>query len=97
MPDLSIATRDEFKGALIDFINGPLFNRHGKLTRPMRIEATTPLFAAGIIDSLGILDLLAFVETATSRPIPARKVDMKYFGTIERICQSFWSDAEGHS
>ena len=56
---------------------------------------TTPLFETGIIDSLGIVDLLAFVETAIGRPVPIRKVDMRYFGTVDRICSSFWADAEG--
>jgi acyl carrier protein len=87
--------RDEFKQALIVFISGPLFARHAKLERPMAIDGTTQLFEAGIIDSLGILDLLAFVETHTGRTIPMRKVDMRYFGTIDRICQSFCRDKAG--
>ena len=84
--------RAEFKQALIAFVSGPLFARHAKLSRPMTIDGTTPLFEAGIIDSLGILDLLAFVETRTGRAIPMRKVDMRYFGTIDRVCQSFCDD-----
>jgi acyl carrier protein len=86
------SARDEFRQALVVFISGPLFARHAKLARPMPIDGTTPLFEAGIIDSLGILDLLAFVEARTGRAIPMRKVDMRYFGTINRICQSFCDD-----
>jgi acyl carrier protein len=61
----------------------------------MPIDGATPLFEAGIIDSLGIVDLLAFVEIATGAPVPMRKVDMRYFGTVDRICHSFWADTEG--
>jgi acyl carrier protein len=88
-------SRDEFRHALIDFIAGPLFVRHAKLTAAMPIDGATPLFETGIIDSLGIVDLLAFVETAIGSPVPMRKVDMRYFGTVDRICSSFWSDSEG--
>jgi acyl carrier protein len=88
-------SRDQFKHALIDFIAGPIFLRHAKLTRAMRIDGTTPLFDTGIIDSLGIVDLLAFVESAIGTAVPMRKVDMRYFGTVDRICQSFWTDPEG--
>jgi acyl carrier protein len=88
-------SRDEFKHALIDFVAGPLFLRHAKLTRVVPIDGATPLFETGIIDSLGIVDLLAFVETAIGGPVPMRKVDMRYFATVDRICQSFWADAEG--
>src|SRR5438132_5557227 len=85
-------SQEEFKRALISFIAGPLFARHARSARAIRIDGTTPLFETGIIDSLGIVDLLAFVEAATGRSIPMRKVDMKYFGTVDRICHSFWPD-----
>jgi hypothetical protein len=88
-------SREQFKGALIEFIAGPLFLRHAKLTRGAPIDGATPLFEAGIIDSLGIIDLLAFVEAAIGGPVPTRKVDMRYFGSVDRICQSFWTDRVG--
>jgi len=86
------SSREDFKKALIAFISGPLFARHAKIARPMVIDETTRLFERGIIDSLGIIDLLAFVEAQTGRTIPMRKVDMKYFGTVDCICRSFWVD-----
>jgi hypothetical protein len=89
-----IETRDAFAAALIAFIEGPLLARHGGKRRQMSIHAATPLFETGIIDSLGIVDLLAFVETATGRPIPARKVDMRFFGTVDRIAGAFWNRTE---
>ena len=58
-------SREAFARALIEFIQGPLFARHG--ARPMDLDAFTPLFETGIIDSLGIIDLLAFVETGNGQ------------------------------
>jgi acyl carrier protein len=87
-----VQSREAFAAALIAFIEGPLFARHGAARTPTTIDASTALFETGVIDSLGIIDLLAFVETATGRPIPMRKVDMRYFGTVERITRAFWED-----
>lgn len=89
-------TREAFAAALIAFIKGPLFARHGAARPSMDIDTSTPLFETGIIDSLGIIDLLAFVETATGRPIPMRKVDMRFFGTVDRITRAFWNEGETH-
>jgi acyl carrier protein len=85
-------TQEGFAHALIEFIQGPLIARHG--ARPLDVDASTPLFEAGIIDSLGIIDLLLFVETMTGRPVPMRKVDMRFFGTVDRISSAFWTDRE---
>jgi acyl carrier protein len=91
-------SRDRFERALVDFIAGPLLARRTKRTEPIAIDRTTPLFETGLIDSLAIVDLLAFVETAIGRPIPMRKVDMRYFATVDRICHSFWTGSkEDHS
>ena len=85
-------TREAFARALIEFIKGPLFARHGE--RPVDVDTSTPLFETGIIDSLGIIDLLAFVETVTGNPVPVRKVDMRFFGTVDRISRAFWTETE---
>jgi acyl carrier protein len=85
-------SREAFARALIEFIEGPLITRHG--ARPVDLDASTPLFETGIIDSLGIIDLLAFVETATGRTVPMRMVDMQFFGTVDRICRAFWKETQ---
>lgn len=81
--------RDLFSRALIDFIQGPLFRRHARLAGPVELDPATPLFETGIVDSLGIIDLLAFVEESIGERIPLRKVDMRYFGSVERIVNAF--------
>jgi acyl carrier protein len=96
MPELSarepIDTREAFESALIDFVSGPLFARHG--ARPAAVDRSTLLFEAGIVDSLGIIDLVAFVERATGRPVPVRMVDLRFFGSVERIARAFWAAKE---
>jgi acyl carrier protein len=87
-------SREAFTRALIDFISGPLCARHARLSQPVNIDAFTPLFETGIVDSLGIIDLLDFVESTTGAPVPMRKIDMQFFGTVDRITRSFWKPRE---
>ena len=91
----AVASRQDFVNALAEFINGPLRARHGAKASWTPVDSRTPLFSTGAIDSLGILDLLMFVELATGRPVPFRMVDIRCFGTIERIATSFWLDLPG--
>lgn len=92
---LPLRSREAFAAALLEFVNGPLLTRPNRVRRVIRIDADTALFATGAIDSLGIIDLIAFVEQLTRRPIPLRKIDMRYFGTVNRIAVAFWQGVEG--
>lgn len=83
--------RGEFRRALTDLIAFGLSSRR-RASVCVDVDGQTPLFESGLIDSLAILELIAFVEEATGRPIPARRVQMKHFGTIDRICAAFWRD-----
>jgi acyl carrier protein len=85
----SVRSREDFEHALIDLIAHRLTSRRRGPGR-VAVDAQTPLFDSGLVDSLAILELIAFVERATGRPIPPRQVQMKHFGTIERICTAFW-------
>jgi acyl carrier protein len=87
--------REAFAAALLEFVNGPLSRCRDTTRRIAPIDADTPLFAAGAIDSLGIIDLIAFVESTTGRRIPLRKIDMRFFGTVNRIATAFCHDPEG--
>ena len=86
-------TREEFARDLLAFISGPLGARRRTPAVIGDINASTPLFESGLIDSLAIIDLLAFVESATGRRIPLRQIDMRYFGTVERIVRAFSPEA----
>lgn len=95
MSDLPLENREAFVAALLDFVNGPLRTRHDRARVVAPIDAETPLFATGAIDSLAIIDLIAFVESRTGRRIPLRKIDMRFFGTVSRIAAAFCCEQEG--
>lgn len=84
------ATRVEFHRALTDLIGHGLSSRR-RVHAPVDVAGDTPLFESGLVDSLAILELIAFVEHATGRTIPPRQVQMRHFGTIDRICAAFWT------
>ena len=81
-------SREEFRRALIDLIAHRLTSRRRRDVGP--VDGDTALFETGLVDSMAILELIAFVEEATGRPIAARQVHLKHFGTVDRICDAFW-------
>lgn len=83
------ATRAAFASALCEFINRDLPALHSKVRANPGVTADTPLFAQGLIDSMAILHLIAFIEDATGTRIPTEKVVMKYFQTVTAIAATF--------
>ena len=81
--------------ALLDFINHtlPKLNRRETAAPAVQaapvVQAETPLFATGLLDSLSILHLLAFVEQHTGRTIPDHLVVMKNFHSAAAIAKTF--------
>ena len=72
------------------FIAGMLAWVNARLVPPgVVIEADTPLFRSRIIDSIRILELIAWTERATGRTIPDREIRMDNFQTIARIAAVF--------
>ncbi|PYP81018.1 MAG: hypothetical protein DMD35_02995 [Gemmatimonadetes bacterium] len=53
------------------------------------IRADTPLFASGLLDSLRILELIAWTERAIGREIPDAAIRMDNFATPARIAELF--------
>ncbi len=53
------------------------------------IGADTPLFRSGIISSIRILELIAWTERATGRPIQDRDIRMDNFQSVARIAEVF--------
>jgi acyl carrier protein len=53
------------------------------------IAADTLLFAGGLIDSMRILELIAWTERATGREIPDAQIRMDNFATVARIAAVF--------
>jgi acyl carrier protein len=52
---------------------------------PARLTPTTPLVTGGIIDSLGLLDLVAFLEKQYDVEFEAHEVDPAHFDTLAAI------------
>jgi acyl carrier protein len=69
---------------LLQFVRGELLER-----RPIPIDADTYLFADGLIDSLKILQLIAFLEMQIGREIPDAEVVMKHFRTVRTMAGRF--------
>jgi acyl carrier protein len=55
----------------------------------LTIDADTALFADRIIDSIRILDLIAWTERATGRVIPDDRIRMDHFRTVAVIARTF--------
>jgi len=69
---------------LLQFVRSDLLQRS-----EVTIDEDTYLFDDGLIDSLKILLLIAFVEVETGRMIPDRDVVMSHFRTIRTIARRF--------
>jgi acyl carrier protein len=75
--------RPRFVATMLDWLNR-------KLAPPgVTIEAETPLFRTGLIDSIRILELIAWTERATGRVIADREIRMDNFRTVARIADVF--------
>lgn len=77
---------------LLAFINGPLLDI-GDRARPeaAEAEADTELFESGIVDSLAIIHLIAFIEAQTEREIGHEMIVMKHFKTPRTIAETFFA------
>ncbi len=76
-------SRDEFVTAMTDWLT-----RH--IARPgVTVNADTRLFEGGLIDSIRILELIAYTEDAIGSVIPDLRIRMDNFSSVERIAEVF--------
>lgn len=73
--------------SLLTFVRGELLKG-----RDVELDADTCLFDEGLVDSLGILRLIAFLELQIGRSIEDREVVMAHFRTIRAIDRTFGRD-----
>lgn len=79
------------------FINDTVAWINGRLVAPgVTIDATTPLFAGGLIDSIRILRLIAWTEHSIGRIIPDDEIRMDNFHDVERIADAFLEAEHAH-
>ena len=65
--------------------------------RPAKVEiaATTPLLQEGLLDSLGLVDLLAFLEKTTGNEIDLFEFDEDEAMTLEGLCRTATGEGPG--
>jgi acyl carrier protein len=76
------ASRAGFVAELVAWLNR-------RFAPAVEITATTPLFAGGMINSIRVLELIAWTERATGRQIPDAAIRMDNFHSPERIAEVF--------
>lgn len=74
---------------LLDFINHdlPRLDRKGRVWSP--VDATTPLFATGLLDSMSIVHLITFIEQMRGELIPDQLIVMKNFQNANAMAEAF--------
>jgi len=83
-----VTARETFVRDLVAWLNA-------RLAPPgVRIEATTLLFARGILNSIKILELIAWTERVTGRVVPDAQIRLDNFATPQRIADVFVKDGE---
>jgi acyl carrier protein len=78
-----VSARERFEAAMVAWLNTRFAPRR------LVITAHTPLFGRGLIDSLGILELIAWTEVNTGRIVPDESIRMDNFANVARIAQMF--------
>jgi acyl carrier protein len=75
--------QQEFTRRMLVWINDEI------APKGVHVEADTPLFATRLLDSLRVLELIAFTEQAIGRAIPDSHIRMDNFQTVARIAAVF--------
>jgi acyl carrier protein len=80
---MNTSARPRFVSDMLEWLNR-------RLAPPgVTIDADTPLFRTGIINSIRILELIAWTERATGRTIVDRDIRMDNFQSVGRIADVF--------
>lgn len=75
--------QEEFTSQMLVWLNDEV------APKGSRVDADTPLFATRLLDSLKVLELIAFTEQAIGRAIPDSHIRMDNFQTVTRIAAVF--------
>ncbi|MGH7587115.1 MAG: aminoacyl--tRNA ligase-related protein [Gemmatimonadota bacterium] len=88
--------REELERRLVEFVNG----MQPEADPPIVVDEETALFEEGVINSLRILDLIAFVEENTRTRVPDEAVRLANFRSVRAIAAAFGENgcgAGGHA
>ena len=75
--------RDTFLVQTVEWINKTF------VRSAITVDADTPLFASGLIDSIRVLQLIAWTEHALVIRIPDLRIRMDHFRTVRHIADAF--------
>lgn len=78
-----ITRQEEFARRMIVWLNEEL------APKAVCVDRDTPLFATRLLDSLKVLELIAFTEQEIGRPIPDSHIRMDNFQTVACIAKVF--------
>ena len=76
-------THAAFVARTVEWINRSL------VPEGVTVDADTPLFANGLIDSIRILRLIAWTELVLDLRIPDARIRMDHFRTVRTIANTF--------
>jgi len=79
-----VSNRADFIRRMVEWLNEDV------APKGVTVLADTPLFATRLLDSLKVLELIAFTEQATGRAIPDSHIRMDNFQTVSRIATVFF-------
>jgi acyl carrier protein len=83
-----MTTREKFVAEMLSWLNDRLASKE------ITIEADTPLFERRLLDSIRVLELIAYTERAIGSVIPDSRIRMDNFRTASRIAEAFVQEAE---
>jgi len=78
-----MSQRAEFMHRMVGWLNADI------APEGVRVREDTPLFASRLLDSLKVLELIAFTEQEIGRAIPDSHIRMDNFQTVARIAAVF--------
>lgn len=77
----------------VQFIEDMVRWLNTRVARPgVTVGADTPLFEGGLIDSIRVLELIAWTEEAIGSVIPDARIRMDNFRTVRRIAEVFFRE-----
>jgi len=82
-----MTSRDSFTSAMLLWLNARL------APAGVIIAADTQLFGRGLMDSIKVLELIAYTERAIGELIPDSRIRMDNFRTVGRIAEIFVAEA----
>lgn len=86
-----MSARRRFREEMLAWLNA-------KLAPPgVEIVGDTALFASGVINSIKVLELIAFTERAIGHEIADRMIKLDNFRSVDRIALVFVSEEEDHA